>query len=122
MTPAELKHIAESFRREEERGQYVFQVVQGATGFMANVRPYGAHPVAVVGGVVMPNGDVSPWIVTAGNDKQMLPLVPFERARDLVRRLLVAVEKAPEPVVLGTEHATSCRCPACSDDEPHTVH
>ena len=148
MTPAEFQRIVDAFEREEERREYVFQVIQNQDSFMVNVRQYEGGPaVAVVGGVLMPGGGVHPWVVTAANDKTFLPIEPYERARDLVRRLVVAIERAPEPVpvVRGSftiegpegqttapcvgefreapEHPTDCYCDACLDDEPpSTIH
>lgn len=118
MTPAEFENIAEAFEREEGRREYTFDVRKEASGFMANVRRHGTA-IAVVGGVLMPGGGVHPWVVTAANDKAFLPIEPFERSRDLVRRLIVAVEKAPEPVpvVRGSfsiEEAPGV-CPGCKE-------
>lgn len=135
MTPAEFENIAEAFEREEGRREYTFEVRKEASGFMANVRRHGTA-IAVVGGVLMPGGGVHPWVVTAANAKSFLPIEPFERSRDLVRRLIVAVERAPVPVVRGNfvieegdhqtlvlgelreapEHPSDCACSACSDE------
>lgn len=123
MTPAEFENIAEAFEREEGRREYTFDVRKEASGFMANVRRHGTA-IAVVGGVLMPGGGVHPWVVTAANAKSFLPIEPFERSRDLVRRLIVAVEKAPEPVPvvrgvieLGAEwHPENCACDDCAGE------
>lgn len=100
MTPNEFESIAEAFHREEERpGSPRFEVIATSLGFMANVK-VGGVPVAVVGGSRMPNGDVSPWVVTASNEKRMLVVEPFERSRDLVRRLIVEATKlSDEPTI-----------------------